>query len=886
MSDLDVIKELEESFGIQLEQVDTIEFAGSNNYVMEEGYVVRLGIVDRPISSISPINKLSHLTQLDLINNLIYDLSPLAELNQLTQLVLRSNQFYDISPLKELDKLIYLDLSDNNISNLSALKGLNQLTLLNLRNNKINDISPLKELCQLIFLNISDNKLSVLSPITELNKLARLDLRNNQISNLSPLNRLNLLTQLDLRNNQISDLSPLKNLNQLTQLYLQSNQISNLYPLMGLNQLTQLYLRNNQISDISPLKELRQLYFLDLIDNKVSDLSPLMELTRLNRLALNSNRIKQLPPKIIKMNIKWDWEGGGLSLIDNPLEHPPVEIVLKGKGAVKKYFEELEKAKKPLNEVKVLLLGEGAAGKTSLVKRIRGMGFDKDELQTDGININGWNFNWQKKEIKVHLWDFGGQEIMHATHQFFLSKRSLYILVLDGRKDEKTEYWLKLIESVGGDSPVLVVINKIDQNPGFEVNQKTLRRKYKNIKGFFRLSCATNKGVDEFIPNLKEQLAGVEMLQTTWPVSWFNIKTALEKMKDDFISYDKYKEICEGENIRDSFGQGTLVEFLNDLGIILHFKDLELKDTNVLNPEWVTKGVYKIINSAELASWKGILEVNKLEGILKKGEGDRFNYPRGKCSYIAELMKKFELCFALGNGRILVPDLLKVEESEFDFDFENALRFQLDYDFLPRSVMPRFIVRMHNDIKGELRWRTGVVLEHKTFNATALVTVDHEEKKFYIFVMGERKRDYFSVIRHTIQEINDSFEKLEVAEKVPLPKHPEITLEYEELAGLERMGQENVYVGKLGTQYRVGRLLDGIEKPERRGQRELPVIQKETIIEKVQPIVVQPPKEKKKWYQTTWKVVAAIFGGLVAILSVIYTAIQIIESDTFKNLFK
>jgi small GTP-binding protein len=548
-----------------------------------------------------------------------------------------------------------------------------------------------------------------------------------------------------------------------------------------------------------------------------------MALTNLKRLDLDNNKIKHLPAEIVQFEIDWDWgEYSGLSLKGNPLEHPPVEIVKQGREAVRKYFEELEKAEKPLNEVKVLLVGEGASGKTSLVKRILGEGFDKDESQTDGIDIQGWNIKWQNKDIKVHLWDFGGQEIMHATHQFFLSKRSLYILVLDGRKDEKTEYWLKLIESVGGDSPVLVVINKIDQNPGFEVNQKTLRRKYKNIKGFYRLSCATGKGVNPFIPALKEQLAEVEMLHTTWPGSWFNIKRALEKMKEDFIPYETYKEICAKEDITDASGQETLVEFLNDLGIILHFKDLELQDTNVLNPEWVTQGVYKIVNSDELAAGKGILEVDKLDGILKKRKGDRFVYPKGKCRYIVELMKKFEICFAIDKERILAPDLLKVEESEFEFDFKNALSFQLDYDFLPRSVMPRFMVRMHNDIKGELRWRTGVVLQNKKFHATALVTVDHEEKKFYIFVTGEQKRDYFSVIRHTVQDINDSFEKLEVAEKVPLPGSGKITIDYEELTGLEQMGTKEFDVGKMKKRYSVAQLLDGIEKPEERMLKQIP----------------------------------------------------------------
>ena len=36
------------------------------------------------------------------------------------------------------------------------------------------------------------------------------------------------------------------------------------------------------------------------------------------------------------------------------------------------------------------------------------------------------------------MWDFGGQEIYHATHQFFLTRRSLYVLVDDTRKDDKS----------------------------------------------------------------------------------------------------------------------------------------------------------------------------------------------------------------------------------------------------------------------------------------------------------------------------------------------------------------------------------------------------------------------------------------------------------------
>ena len=68
--------------------------------------------------------------------------------------------------------------------------------------------------------------------------------------------------------------------------------------------------------------------------------------------------------------------------------------------------------------------------------------------------------------MRVHVWDFGGQEIMHATHQFFLTERSLYLVVLSGREgneDADAEYWLKLVESFGGESPVFVVLNKIER---------------------------------------------------------------------------------------------------------------------------------------------------------------------------------------------------------------------------------------------------------------------------------------------------------------------------------------------------------------------------------------------------------------------------------------
>ncbi len=589
--------------------------------------------------------------------------------------------------------------------------------------------------------------------------------------------------------------------------------------------LEKLRLVHTGVSDVSTLGELKNLTTLCLCSNNIRDIFPLGELKNLATLDLRNNQITELPEEIVELGMGiygefkfWQDGGPGIWLSGNPIETPPMEILGKGEEAIKTYFKDLKKGKiLPLNEVKVLLVGDGGAGKTSLVKQLLGQTFDRDEAQTDGINIEDWKVQKYEKEINAHIWDFGGQEIMHATHQFFLSKRSLYILVLDSRKDEKTEYWLKHIESFGGDSPVLVVINKIDENPGFDVNRKFLQEKYKNIKGFHRVSCKTTNGINTFITALEEALAQMEMIKTTWAEAWFNVKKQLEHMDDHFISYTRYLDLCTGEKVDEKASQDTLVDFLNDLGVVLHFKDLALEDTYVLEPKWVTEAVYKIINSEILAKSSGVLKLNLLGKILEQKDEDDYYYPPDKHRYIIELMNKFELCYKLDGERVLIPDLLEVEESRFYFDYRNSLKFIIEYDFLPKSVMPRFIVRMHKDIKNKLQWRTGVVLEDKVLHSKAVVKSDEREGKIYIYVNGEQKRDYFSAIRKTLRDINNSFEKLDTTELVPLPDKSDITVEYEELIGHEHMRAPEIVVGKLRKRYKVSQLLDGIvSEAERR----------------------------------------------------------------------
>jgi len=715
-------------------------------------------------------------------------------------------------------------------------------------------------------LDLSNNQLTSLPPeIAELKNLTTLELFGNQLTSLPPeIAGLTNLTTLYLFGNQLTSLPPeIAELKNLTALDLSRNQLTSLpSEIVELKNLTALDLSDNQLTSLPPeIAELKNLTALDLSGNQLTSLPPeIAELKNLIGLDLSRNQLTLLPPEILELELEIECEfmgkskemsfngmkldlGTKISLVSNPLEIPPIEIVKEGRTAIIDYFKSLEGEKQALNEVKVLLVGDGGAGKTSLVKQLLGDKFDEHESQTHGINIRDWEVEEDKDKIKVNFWDFGGQEIMHATHQFFLSKRSLYILVLDGRKEEKTEYWLKHIESFGGNSPILVVLNKIDENPSFDVNRLFLQEKYKGIKGFFQVSCKSKKGLKSFTTNLKDELSKVELRQISFAKSWFKIKSRLENMTEYFISYDEYIRMCIEENITDKSAQDTLVDFLNDLGVILHFKDFELLDTHVLDPKWMTEAVYRIINSEKLVKSNGVLKLKLLDEILKHKNETDYHYPRDKYRYIIDLMKKFELCYEIDKQTVLIPDLLGVQEPKFGFDYVNSLKFLIEYDFLPKSVMPRFIVKKHKDIKDELRWRTGTVLEDKAFHSVAAIKADEEMKKIYIYVNGEQKRDYFSTIRKTFKDINDSFENLEAKELIPLPDNDEITIEYEELIGYESMGKDEYVVGKLRKAYSVKKLLDGIEREEER-MKDIEVAKKHGVYVDFKPNFQQNVKQE------------------------------------------
>lgn len=228
--------------------------------------------------------------------------------------------------------------------------------------------------------------------------------------------------------------------------------------------------------------------------------------------------------------------------------------------------------------------------------------------------------------------------------------------------------------------------------------------------------------------------------------------------------------------------------------------------------------MYRIINSPIVAEQLGIMREDELGRIINDPryapadlQERRFHYPADKLNYIARVMEAFELCFHLDADTYVVPQLLSVAEPDFEME-GSALHFVLHFpEFLPDSVFPRLMVKLHPYISGSLRWRTGMVLHKPSiFDAQARIRVDKEDRKIKIDVCGAEPRRLLSFIRETVREIVDGFAHLNYEELVPVPGTQE-PMKYSYLLEAEKAGEETVFVSGKGR-VSIKDLLDGVEE--------------------------------------------------------------------------
>lgn len=138
-------------------------------------------------------------------------------------------------------------------------------------------------------------------------------------------------------------------------------------------------------------------------------------------------------------------------------------------------------------KIKVVVIGDGAVGKTSIVRRFVEGKFDDDYIATIGVNVRdkrAWG-------LDLSLWDIYGQKSISPGKQSSHYIGAVAALVVFDMTRSKTfehlDQWIEELYEVTGKIPVVVAGNKID-----------IIRDFEDSEGI-RFSDASKKDFQEYI---------------------------------------------------------------------------------------------------------------------------------------------------------------------------------------------------------------------------------------------------------------------------------------------------------------------------------------------------------------------------------------------------
>lgn len=751
-----------------------------------------LYLYNNPLKTVPEvIEKLRALQTLYLYNNQLTTVpAMIGKLTALKTLSLAGNELTALPELiGKLTALQGLDVSRNQLKALPEVMGrLTRLHSLDVSGNELKALpEALGRLTRLRYLDVSGNQLKALpEAVGRLTALQRLDVSRNQLRRLPDVvGKLKALETLEVSGNQLRRLPEVVGkLRTLETLNVSGNQLRTLPEVVGkLKSLQTLNVSGNQLRRLPEVVgTLTVLERLDVSGNQLTTLPKVVgSLTALKALFLHGNPKLDLPDEVLGPT--WTETSG----VDGRQPKLPAEIL-------EYYFRIQNEGGRALNECKLIVVGRGGAGKTSLVKRLSGQRYDPKEPETHGITIQKLVFDGNSGPITSRVWDFGGQVVLHSMHEFFLTARSLYLLVL-GERDDMLErdaaYWLQLIRSYAGDAPVVVALNKSAGRQRV-FDRITLEKNYGPILGWVATECseaAADKGnITELRKTLIAALASPHMdsVRRKFPAKWFAIKDALEEMNESYLDHATYVAKCEALGETDVKEQAALAGDLHDLGIALNYgRDPRLRDTTVLRPDWLANGIYAVLRANDLdhkhltpalnvaLAPDGIVTPSSMARIHKKAEAWGMlmaaDYPADKRAFLLRLMDLFHLSYPLDDEgtRQLVPTLLPLETPESAEEPSAVDRVRLRYEFqvVPAPLLPWFIARTFSLIPDRKHWRRGTMLVFG--DALSRVWTTQDERYVYATVAGakEDSAELLTMIRGTFNELFQDYRGLQVSEQ-------------------------------------------------------------------------------------------------------------------------
>ncbi|MBI4784532.1 MAG: hypothetical protein HY785_24935 [Oscillatoriophycideae cyanobacterium NC_groundwater_1537_Pr4_S-0.65um_50_18] len=493
-----------------------------------------------------------------------------------------------------------------------------------------------------------------------------------------------------------------------------------------------------------------------------------------------------------------------LALDGNPLNPALKSAYDAGLDELKAYLRSLENAE-PLYEAKLVLVGEGNVGKTTLLKALKGKAGEapqEHEPTTHGveIDIHGLRLPHPAKdgvEIQLNAWDFGGQDVYRVTHQFFFSRRSLYLLVWEPRRgvqQGQVEDWLNMIRlRVGDDARVIIVSTHCKTGERIaRIDQPVFKQQYgEMIVGFYEVdSLVPDKktremvGIAELKKVIAEHASKLEQMGMGFNKDWKAARDELLQRAEPRIAYSVFREVCARHGLSE-IDTSTLARLMHDLGYIVHYSDEEkLRDDVILKPEWLTKAIGFVLEDRATQDAEGILPDARLTQVWRDHSfKDEPRYDPDLYPFFLRLMEKYDVCYRLPDDRkaSLVAQHVPQTRPELPWLPEDAPQESLRRIAMicameedPPGLVPWMIVRTHDysveQGKHHLHWQKGVFLNHSPHGEAML---EKRDREFHVYTQATYPEYFMNVIQETLQKlIKDNWPGMEGRYRfmVPCPK--------------------------------------------------------------------------------------------------------------------
>jgi len=671
--------------------------------------------------------------------------------------------------------------------------------------------------------------------VREMVWLESLDLsQNKNLWRLSQVERLDKLYTLDISKTQISDLQPLEYLNHIKYLFASDTQIFDIRPLEKRTSLVELDISINRITDLYPIENLPNLVGLDVSDLPVYDLLPILP------------HIKKGIPVLWKPERPEDYPRANTIVVGgfrSVLSNPPREIIAQGNDAILRHFREQQrlgtKSTIKVREAKLLIVGQGGAGKTTLRDKLLNVNaqLPPPDSITKGIEIKRLNevVPTNGESFRINIWDFGGQNIQHYAHQFFLTGNALYVLVSNEREQNPNfQYWLNIIEMLGGASPIIIVQNK--KAGQFEEirNAAAIRERFSNVVNrFFAVDLKYAATEQEFGDLRKEILFRASQLphiEREYLISFEKVREKVEATTatgKHFLKWDEYLAVGHEVGIEDN--EDLMKDYANAftfLGVCQYFPDdLQLRNFVFLNPKWIIDALFQLLYHKKVEKQHGVFEEKDTLEIWKGTEY------RGMEGHLVRMMENFELCYRItgDSHRYIVPQRLPAEKQSYNWDEPDATPLLYEYKFMPKGIVTRLTCRLHTRIEGNHVWNDAVIFAQPDRKARVFVREVYGENKIELRAAGEKREGLFNEVIRQIDDIHatSKFANLQVDKKVPCPC-PECVAnpvnrhfyKYELLEKAIDKGKTKVECGKTTDDVSIAEIFgkSGVKRPDVHGR--------------------------------------------------------------------